>query len=50
MSSEEVGGGVFPLDEYPESEREEAGKLAFSDAQTEANAWMDSRNRAVWAL
>jgi len=47
---EEVGGGVFTLDEYPESEREEAGKLAFSDAQTEANAWMDSRNRAVWAL
>lgn len=40
---EEVGGGVFPLDEYPEAEREEAGKLAFTDAQAEGTAWMASR-------
>jgi hypothetical protein len=40
---EEVGGGVFPLAEYPESDREEAGKRAFTDAQDEAIRWMASR-------
>jgi hypothetical protein len=40
---EEVGGGVFPLDEYPEAEREEAGKMAFKDAQEEGIRWMASR-------
>ena len=40
---EEVGGGVFPLDEYPEAEREEAGNMAFTDAQSEGTAWMASR-------
>jgi hypothetical protein len=40
---EEVGGGVFPLDEYPESEREEAEKMAFTDAQNEGLDWMASR-------
>ena len=42
---EEVGDGVFPLGEYPEAEREEAGKMAFRDAQDEGNAWMASRNK-----
>lgn len=32
---EGVGGGVYPLDEYPKAEREEAGKMAFTDAQEE---------------
>lgn len=33
-----VGGGVFPLDEYPEAE-----KMAFTDAQDEGLDWMASR-------
>ena len=42
---EEVGVGGFPLDEYPEVEREEAGKMAFTDAQNEGTDWMASRNK-----
>jgi hypothetical protein len=42
-NGEEVGGGVFPLDEYPEAEREEAGKMAFTDAQNEGLDWIASR-------
>jgi hypothetical protein len=39
-----VGGGVFPLDEYPEAEgEEEAEKMAFTDAQDEGLDWMASR-------
>jgi hypothetical protein len=40
---EEVGVGGFPLDEYPEVEREEAGKMAFTDAQNEGLDWIASK-------
>ena len=35
----EVGGGVFP----PEGESEDAIQDAFNDAESEAYAWLDSR-------
>lgn len=35
----EVGGGVFP----PEGEGEDAIHDAFNDAESEAYAWLDSR-------
>lgn len=40
---EEVGGGIFPLSEYSETDRDEADKMAFTDAQMEGLDWMASR-------
>ncbi|MDR1064574.1 MAG: hypothetical protein LBL48_11720 [Azoarcus sp.] len=36
---EEVGGGVFPLDEYPK----DAIKAAYEDAEAEAQVWLTTR-------
>jgi len=41
---EEVGGGIFPLCEYTEADRDEATKMAFTDAQMEGLDWMASRD------
>jgi hypothetical protein len=38
-------GNRCPLAEYPEAEREEAGKMSFTDAHIEGAAWMASRNK-----
>lgn len=41
---EEVGGGVFPpTDEFEDAQ--EALKAAYDDAEWEAYAWLDSRDR-----
>jgi hypothetical protein len=40
-AGEEVGGGVFPLDEY--ADEPEPEKAAFADAQAEGEAWLANR-------
>lgn len=41
--SEEVGGGVFPpVDDIEDAK--EAQQAAFDDAESEAYAWLDSRD------
>ena len=44
-NGEEVGGGIFPLCEYPEADRAEADKMAYTDAQMEGLDWMASRSK-----
>ena len=39
---EEVGGGVFPPDDASETPKD-ALQAAFDDAESEAYAWLDSR-------
>ena len=39
----EVGGGVFPLGDASEAQKETALQAAFDDAEDEAYAWLDSR-------
>lgn len=39
----EVGGGVFPPDGGSESTMEDALQAAYEDAESEAYAWLDSR-------
>jgi hypothetical protein len=38
---EEVGGGVFPLDEY---NPKDAIKAAYEDAEAEAQVWLTTRS------
>jgi hypothetical protein len=40
---EEVGGGVFPLLEYPSDVEDDASWLAYANAEAEASAWLGSR-------
>lgn len=45
--SDEVGGGVFPpMDEFDDAQ--EALQSAYEDAQREAHAWLNSREK--WTL
>ena len=39
----EVGGGVFPPDGGSETTMEDALQAAYDDAESEAYAWLDSR-------
>lgn len=44
----EVGGGVFPPEDFPpegtsETPMEDALQAAYDDAESEAYAWLDSR-------
>ncbi|ECV5707781.1 hypothetical protein F2K45_24445 [Salmonella enterica subsp. enterica] len=39
----EVGGGVFPPEVTSETSMEAALQAAFEDAESEAHAWLDSR-------
>ncbi len=39
----EVGGGVFPPEGGSESTMEDALQVAYDDAESEAYAWLDSR-------
>ncbi|MDM5182036.1 hypothetical protein PO883_33215 [Massilia sp. DJPM01] len=41
----EVGGGVFPPSDFAENEAD-ALKLAYSDAEDQAYAWLDSKEAA----
>lgn len=41
----EVGGGVFPPSKFAENETD-ALQLAYFDAEDEAHAWFDSREKA----
>jgi hypothetical protein len=43
---EEVGGGVFPLGEYPDLEPEVACEMALNDAQAEGDDWVDFKKKA----
>ena len=41
LARQEVGGGVFPLNEY--ADEPEPEKAAYADAQAEGEAWLATR-------